>query len=162
MAEVSCIADIPCKSCCRGCSTAQGTHIMMNHNNENVCQPGLGACGASLSSPSRLVLSDCTGAECRQTIMSDKTTGIMKLPSTQCSVPQDIASGNCRRVSSGEPHIPQWGGAIPNSLAQQLIMSSSNTGSLHNSSCMRFAEDRWSIYQAGPDVLGSIHSICRL
>ena len=29
-----------------------------NNNNPSTCQPGLGACGASLSSPDRLVLSD--------------------------------------------------------------------------------------------------------
>ena len=33
-----------------------------------MCQPGLGACGASLSSPGRRVLSDLTGAGNRQMV----------------------------------------------------------------------------------------------
>ena len=33
-----------------------------------MCQLGLGACGAALSSPGRLVLSDCIGAGNRQMV----------------------------------------------------------------------------------------------
>ena len=33
-----------------------------NNNNKRASQPGLGACGATLSSPSRLVLVDLKGA----------------------------------------------------------------------------------------------------
>ena len=39
-----------------------------NGNNQNAFQPGLGACGASLSSPGRLVLSNLIGARNRQKV----------------------------------------------------------------------------------------------
>ena len=41
------------------------------HNNKykNMCQPGLGACGASLSLPGRLILSDLIGAENGQMVL---------------------------------------------------------------------------------------------
>ena len=40
----------------------------INHNNQNACQPGLGASGANLSWPGRLVLSFLTGAGNRQMV----------------------------------------------------------------------------------------------
>ena len=39
-----------------------------SNNNQNARQPGLGACGASLSSPGRLVLSNLIGAGNRQMV----------------------------------------------------------------------------------------------
>ena len=39
-----------------------------NNNNSNMCQPGLGAYGASLSSPGRLVLRDMIGVSNRQMV----------------------------------------------------------------------------------------------
>ena len=39
-----------------------------NNNNNDAFQPGLGVCGASLSSPGRLVLSDLIGAGNRQMV----------------------------------------------------------------------------------------------
>lgn len=42
------------------------TCMIMINNNQNACQPGLGACAASPSSPGRLVLSDLIGARTRQ------------------------------------------------------------------------------------------------
>ena len=38
------------------------------NKNKNACQPGLGACGASLSSPGRFILSDLIGAGNRQMV----------------------------------------------------------------------------------------------
>ena len=38
------------------------THLTLIINNENVCQPGLCVCVASLNSPGRLILSDLIGA----------------------------------------------------------------------------------------------------
>ena len=43
-------------------------HLMIPSNITKACQQGLGACGASLSSPGRLVLSDLTGAQNGQTV----------------------------------------------------------------------------------------------
>ena len=42
--------------------------VQINNNNNDACQPGLGACGASLSSPGRLVLNDLIGAGNRQMV----------------------------------------------------------------------------------------------
>ena len=51
------------------CQQRATLHMLCNHNNNNnACQPGLGACGASLSSPGSLVLSDLIGAGDRQMV----------------------------------------------------------------------------------------------
>ena len=42
--------------------------IFLYNSYQTACQPGLGACGAIVSSPSRLVLSDLIGAENRQLV----------------------------------------------------------------------------------------------
>ena len=42
----------------KSCVTCIAVCCDNNNNNQNECQPGLRACGASLSSPGRLVLSD--------------------------------------------------------------------------------------------------------
>ena len=44
------------------------THHIHNKNHSNVCQPALAACGASLSSRDRLVLSDLVGGANRQMV----------------------------------------------------------------------------------------------
>ena len=38
------------------CYAGSGFTLNVNSNNENACQPGLGACGASLSPPGSLTL----------------------------------------------------------------------------------------------------------
>ena len=63
-----------------------------DHNNGKykMHQPGLGACGANLSSPGRVVVSYLIGAGNRQ--MSEFQTGGMSLLHTQCSAKTSLSA----------------------------------------------------------------------
>ena len=50
------------------CNTSHISCCPCNNNNCSTCQPRLGACGASLSSPGRLVLSNLIGVGNRQMV----------------------------------------------------------------------------------------------
>ena len=52
----------------QSCVTCIAVCCDNNNNNQNECQPGLRACGASLSSPGRLVLSNFMRVKNRQTM----------------------------------------------------------------------------------------------
>ena len=61
-----------------------------NKSIHNAFQPGLGACGASLSSPGRLVLSDLIGAENRQK-MNVRPDHVYKSRGQVCSCSEQCA-----------------------------------------------------------------------
>ena len=67
------------------------THI--TDSNKSTCQPGLGACGARLSSPGRLVLSNMIGHACQQ----------LWIAMTGCFMLCPIAH---RRIASCEELLP--------------------------------------------------------
>ena len=84
-----------------------------HNNNINTCQPWLGACGASLSSPGRLVLSDLVEACFHYLVFNRDLQSFTGQPSVkdatdknQTQGAQAAESGTLQTLLCGRVHVP--------------------------------------------------------